>query len=210
MLRPYMLFTYSEIIDVVLMTIVVGWIFKDVFDQRGVFGGGPRHTPEEYMRHAKNKTLGLEAWGFAALLVAPAIILHELGHKFVALAFGLTATFHAAWLWIGLGVIMKLIGGFIFFVPAYVSIAGVAPAWAFAATAVAGPLVNFLLWGVAKVAPDIRKNLTGKRLKQKEIMYWALFAKINLFLGIFNMIPIPGFDGSKVFLYAFEVVKTFI
>jgi len=197
-----MLFTIREIIEALVLTGVVGWIFMDVFS--------PTRTPEDYLRTARKKLLSFDAWKFSALLVAPAIILHELGHKFVALAFGLQAVFHAAWLWVGLGVIMKLVSGFIFFVPAYVSISGVAPAWAFASVALAGPLVNFVLWGLALVAPDIRKNMRGRRITQRELQYWVLFGKINLFIGVFNMIPIPGFDGSKVFFYLFELVKTFI
>ena len=156
-----MLFTLREVIEALILTGVVGWIFMDVF--------APNRSPDDFLRHARNKSWWRDAWLVSALLVATSIILHELGHKFVALAFGLTAVFHAAWLWVGIGVIMKLVSGIIFFVPAYVSIYGTAPAWAFASVALAGPAVNFVLWGVARVAPDIRKNMTGRQVKHKEL-----------------------------------------
>jgi len=41
---------------------------------------------------------------FAIIITAPAVILHELAHKFVAMAMGLTATFHAWYTGLGIGV----------------------------------------------------------------------------------------------------------
>lgn len=183
-------FTIWELVQGVILSLVVGWIFKDLFNTKKF------KTPEDYI-NAKTK-FDWDSFWFAVALVAPSIILHELGHKFVAMAFGLSATFHAAWMWLGLGIIMKLIGGFVFLVPAFVAISGTAPAWVFAITALAGPAVNFLLYGLAKFIPWFKQAQLKKRLKNKEIHFWVLLAKINLFLGIFNLIPIPGFDGYQV------------
>jgi hypothetical protein len=75
-----MLFTIYEIIDILIMTFGVGFIFMDLFDHRQF------NKPEDYLKIKSGF-----AWDrlfFASGIVAPAIILHELGHKFVALSFG--------------------------------------------------------------------------------------------------------------------------
>lgn len=169
----------SEIIDMIFMSFIVGYIFSDLF----------RHpkTVEDYMRRKKT-WFDWKSIKFAILLTAPAIILHELGHKFVALGFGLNAQFHAAYFWLFLGLIMKMTG-FIFLIPAYVSITGTASNIAYSMTALAGPAVNFLLWLICRIA--LKKNL----VKKKYIPLVFMTKRINGFLAVFNMIPIPGFDG---------------
>jgi len=110
-------FTLAEIFDIVVMTVVVGYIFSGLFK---------RPVEEDYdpLKHFK-AGFDIKDLKFAILITAPAIILHELGHKFVALSFGLEAVFQAAWLFLGLALILKLMNfGFIFVVPAYVSILG--------------------------------------------------------------------------------------
>ena len=60
--------------------------------------------------------------------------------------------------------------------------------------AFAGPFINLLLWGIAILVLRFKK-----RLKRKEFLFWQLTKMINMWLFIFNMIPIPPLDGSKVF-----------
>ena len=129
------------------------------------------------------------------MAVAPAIILHEFGHKFVAMAFGLQATFHAAYFWLGLGVVLKLMGtGFIFFVPAYVAHSYTNSAVASLFVAGAGPFVNLAIW---LGATGWKKY--GKVKSHKVLSLLHITAKVNMFLFFFNMIPIPPFDGSTFF-----------
>lgn len=180
------LFAFSEIFDIVVMVAVVGYIFKDLFK---------RPVEENYnpLTHFK-AGFDFEDFKFAALITAPAIIFHELGHKFVALSFGLEAQFQAAWFFLGLALLLKLMNfGFIFIVPAYVSILGRATPLEFGLIAFAGPFVNLILWLFAAFA--VKKNLFSKKYDTALL----LTSKINMFLFIFNMLPIPGFDGSKVF-----------
>src|SRR3989338_785598 len=107
----------SEIRDVVVMTFAVGFIFMDVFRK-------PARQDYDPLLHYK-PGFDWESLKYAALITAPAIIIHEIGHKIVALSFGMQAVFNAAYNWLGLGVILKLMNfGFIFFVPAYVRIIG--------------------------------------------------------------------------------------
>jgi len=179
-------FTLAEIFDIVVMTVVVGYIFSGLFK---------RPVEEDYdpLKHFK-AGFDIKDLKFAILVTAPAIILHELGHKFVALSFGLEAVFQAAWFFLGLALILKLMNfGFIFIVPAYVSILGRATPLEFGLIAFAGPAVNLFLWLGTAIA--LKRNLFPTKYNAA----LALTSKINMFLFIFNMLPIPGFDGSKVF-----------
>lgn len=186
-----MLFSFQEILDIALMTLVIGFIFKDYFHFKPkveVF------TPEYYLGKAKKKKFGWSDFWFAAAVVAPSIILHEFGHKFVAISYGMTATFQAAYTWLGIGLLLKLLGiGFIFFVPAFVSIVGQGTSLQFALISFAGPAVNLVIWLVAFV---ILK--THKKMKNNTYHFLHLIKRINMFLFIFNMLPIPGFDGWTV------------
>ena len=179
-----MILSFSEIIDVFVMTAVVGYIFMDLFKL-----------------HRTEIIMGFDWQGFkfACLVTAPALTLHELAHKFVAISYGMQATFHAAYTWLGLGVIMKLLHfGFIFFVPAYVSIGCAAEPCVLkplsgAVIAFAGPAANLLIFLVCWA---LLKNPNLKR-STRIILY--ISKQINLFLFIFNMLPIPMFDGFKVY-----------
>ena len=181
------LFTFSEFFDIVAMTAIIGYIFSDLFKK-------PVAHDYDPLTHFK-AGFDVENFKFAAMITAPAIILHELGHKFVALGFGLEAQFQAAWLFLGLALLMKLMNfGFIFIVPAYVSIIGRATPMEFGLIAFAGPAVNLILWLLAAFA--LKRNLFPRKYDTA----LGLTSKINMFLFIFNMLPIPGFDGSKVFM----------
>ena len=179
-----MILSLSEIIDVFVMTAVVGYIFMDLF---------------KLQRTEIITGFDWQGFKFACLVTAPALILHELAHKFVAIAYGMQATFHAAYTWLGLGVIMKLLHfGFIFFVPAYVSIGCATKPCTItplsgAAIAFAGPAANLLIFLVCWLL------LKNQNLKRQTRIILYLSKQINLFLFIFNMLPIPLFDGFKVY-----------
>ena len=171
----------------VIMTLVVGYIFSGLFKK-------PVHEDYDPLKQLKQGFFS-DDFKFAVAVAAPAIILHELGHKFIALSFGLEAVFQAAWLFLILALIMKVMNfGLIFIVPAYVSIFGRATPLEFSLVALAGPAVNLILWLFAYFA--VKKNLFAK----KHNVALLLTSRINMFLFIFNMLPIPGFDGSKVFM----------
>jgi Zn-dependent protease len=190
-----MLFSFIEIRDIVIMTLAIGFIFRDVFHYK------PKVevlTPEYYMNRAKGfkgfRGINWTDFWFAAAVVAPSIILHEFGHKFVAIAYGMTAVFQAAYTWLAVGIVLKLIGSsFIFFVPAFTSIIGEAAPIQHAAIAFAGPGINLALWLVSLIV------LKTAKLKNNHRNFLFLVSRINMFLFIFNLIPIPGFDGYSVF-----------
>ncbi len=191
-----MLLTLQELVDMFFMTILLGLIFEGFL--RRLFKPGL----DSY--YLVNKLFDLESFKIAVVVVAPAIILHELAHKFAALSFGMYATFHAAYSWLFLGLLMRIFGfPFIFFVPAYVSILGEGSYLQYALIAAAGPFMNLLIWFVSSLMVRHAKKRSGfRRGFRRNKLYLPvlmLTARINLFLFIFNMLPIPGFDGFKFF-----------
>lgn len=171
-----------ELIDIVIMTLAVGYIFMDFF-----------RLPHERGFDARRLWL-------ACLVTAPALIAHELAHKFTALAFGLQAVFHAAYTWLGIGIALKLVQSpLIFFVPGYVSIqcatqsCAIAPLVS-ALIAFAGPALNGLLYLTAWYV------IQNRRVRSRRwLLFWFLTKRINGLLFILNMLPIPGFDGFTVY-----------
>jgi len=187
------LITIAEIVDLVLMTIFVGYVFSDMIPAR-------RENYDPLVHYKRG--FDFEKMKFAIMATAPAIIVHELAHKFVALGFGLNAVFYAFYrstftLMLGvLTIISKLTGfGFMFFVPGYVSIGGNGTNLQFALAAFAGPFVNLVLWIGSWFL------IKNKFYKKKHFLLLILTQRINMFLFIFNILPIPGFDGYNFFIH---------
>ncbi|MBI5065238.1 M50 family metallopeptidase [Candidatus Woesearchaeota archaeon] len=169
------MFTLYELFDVIVMTIAVGFIFMDVFRPKNISG------------------FSFEDFKISCLVTAPAIILHELMHKLVAVFFGLQATFHAAYNWLVLGIVLKLIGGFVFFVPGYVSTSGISTPLQELLISFAGPGTNLALYLIS------RYLLAYKEITNKKFFSILCFTKhINGFLFVFNIIPLPFFDGGNM------------
>ena len=192
------LITFGEIADLAFMTIFVGYIFSDIIPVR-------RENYDPLVHY--KKAFDFEGLKFAIMATAPAIIIHELAHKFVALGFGMNAVFYAFYrstftLFLGiLTVVSKLTGfGFMFFVPGFVSIGGNGTSMQYALTALAGPMVNLILWLGALFL--LKKKMHSK----KNYLILILTQRINMFLFIFNMLPIPGFDGYNFYVH---LVKSF-
>ncbi|MDP3729123.1 MAG: hypothetical protein Q8R18_06775 [bacterium] len=171
----------AEIFQLIVITLVLGYIFSG-FIQR------PRNDPFSLQRFSWKDLL------FAASIATPAVVLHEFGHKFVALAFGFAASFHIFWAGLVLGVLLKIIGSpLLFLAPAYVSIPAGASALQSTFIAFAGPGMNLLLWGISALVVKYKKNMS-----EQELFGWAISKKLNFFLFWFNLIPIPPLDGWTV------------
>ena len=185
--------TGREILDLVVMVVAVGFVFKDylrvpVSD----------YEPLKEFRRTLFLRAGFLTRGFkdSVILTAPAVALHEIAHKAVAIGFGLEATFHAAYPWLGLGILLKVLNApFLFFVPGYVEVHNshlVGPL-EHGLIAFAGPLTNLLLFTFAALA------IRQKWFAEKYFPWLHLTKRINLFLFAFNMIPFGFFDGAQVF-----------
>lgn len=180
------MFTISEIIYFIVLTAGIGYIFT---------GYIRKPTSAVYRIGFKKYRFNLQDFLFSIIIVAPAIILHELAHKFTAMFYGLQANFYIFWQGLGLGIFLKLIHSpFLIIAPGYVLISQGATTQQNILIAFAGPAINLILF---LAAGFILKHSTKLTRTQAVALY--LTKQINLLLFIFNMLPIPPLDGSKVF-----------
>ena len=181
-----------EVMDIIIMSFAIGYIFSSFLK---------RPTPRDYdpLKHyAKSGTW--EQLKFATMVAAPAVVFHELAHKFVAMGFGAKAVLYAPYGFYLLVILLKAIGfPFIFFVGGFVS-HGPLPAFQSALVSIAGPLTNFIMWG------GILLLIKTDKLNKKYYSVAIPLAKIALFLAIFNMLPLPGFDGFNFFGSIFKAI----
>lgn len=183
---------YFELADVIIMSVAIGFIFKDMFRIQRV--------PENYdpLEEIRQGTLNKDNLKFAIMAVAPAVVLHEMAHKFVALLFGIKATFYAAYGWLIFGLALKMIGSpFLFFVPGFVSMPPSGPLTG-AIIAFAGPLMHGILWIFSKHA--LKRQLFDR--KYNNVLIISRY--VNGFLFVLNMLPIPGVDGWHVYTGLWE------
>ncbi len=190
-----MIISLAEIIDIAIMIAAVGYIFMAFIKQPSL-----RQTSPDY--YLKKRGFDWESFKIACWITGPALILHELAHKFVAISYGYSATFHAAYVFLGLGIVLRLMqSSFIFFVPGYVAIACKSataactiPHLQSAMIAAAGPFTNLALFIGATLALKYKKDM---KKRTRVILHFTKL--INIFLFIFNMLPFFIFDGAKVF-----------
>jgi Zn-dependent protease len=144
------------------------------------------------------------------LAIAPAFVLHEIGHKIVAKYYGCWAEFRADPQGLQTGILISAILGFIFMSPGAVMVAGMVSKKQNGHIAIAGPLVNlflfiigiplgillFSLMGI--VDPHTPLTSSGLSLKGVAYMLVTWWLGVNAFLGLFNMIPWGPLDGLKV------------
>ena len=166
------MFTLFELFNLIILTLGIGYIFSGIYK--------------------KSYGFDLEDFKLSVIVAAPAVVLHELAHKFLAILFGLQSTLHASFLGLALGIFLKSINSpFIIFIPGYVSVPPADPLIT-GIIALGGPIVNLILWISSILA------LKFIDLSQKWIIIMALTKRINIILFLFNIIPFGFFDGAKV------------
>jgi len=190
--------TITEILALVIVSLYLGFIFSGLITTR-------IKTVYDYMH--KRRFYPRDFW-FAVLVASPGVILHELAHKFISLAFGLNAVFIPFYndlttlMIAGFSIVLKLIASpFMLIVPGFVSISGNVTPQVSAITALAGPLVNLILWLGAIYILKKKKDL-----KRKTTAVLSLTALINKWLFIFNILPLPPLDGSKVLIGLIQTI----
>jgi Zn-dependent protease len=125
----------------------------------------------------------------SAITVGAGFLLHELAHKHVAQRYGCWAEFRSFDQMLMLALVFSFFG-FIFAAPGAVMISGRVTPGRNGRISAAGPLVNIVLaavFGLLVVVPIPLVQFLGQ-----------YGASINAWLGLFNLIPIMGLDGSKV------------
>lgn len=177
----------EEIFNLIILVVAIAYILS-----------GYIKSPKKSFRQLRKRTFfDWEDFKFAAIIAVPAILFHELAHKFVAMAFGAAATFKIFTFGILLGIFLRLImSPFLILAPGYVEIPVEAAITAsqMGIIAFAGPFINLILW---LVPTFILKTQKGK-LKRNTAIFLFYTAFLNMWLFIFNMIPIQPLDGSKI------------
>jgi Zn-dependent protease len=152
------------------------------------FGGGP---PTITLRVFSQVLLG------ATVAVVTGFLLHELAHKALAQRYGAWAEFRSSRTGLLFAIATAVIG-IVFAAPGAVYIAGSLTREQNGRVSLVGPLTNFVValaftgavFGAAgRMSGDVAFFVGG-------ILFFAGY--INAFLGVFNMLPIPPLDGSKV------------
>lgn len=181
-----------EVVDIIIMTFAIGYIFSDFFRREPLEGYDP-------LKYYQKQPL-FQNIKFAAMIAAPAVVFHELAHKFAAILFGASATLHAPYFWYMIVILLKLMRfPLLFFVGGYVTHTPLPPLQS-SIVAIAGPLTNLILW-LASLAV-----IKYRLIDRKYYKVIVPLGKLNMFLFIFNMIPLPGFDGYNFITSLFKVL----
>jgi Zn-dependent protease len=132
--------------------------------------------------------------GVSLIAVGPGFVLHELSHKFTARRYGYWAEFRVWPLGLLLALVTSMIG-FIFAAPGATYISGInITKPENGRISIAGPLTN-----VAVALAFFPLLVFGEG-------FWGYLGSygvfINIWLAIFNMLPIMPLDGAKVFSWS--------
>jgi Zn-dependent protease len=185
-----------EILEIFATSLVLGYLFS--------------HIIRAPVRGLKNYLSVNRFWNWAdvkysMLVVSPAIVLHEFGHKIAAISMGFPSRFHGiltgggiVWIGAAVGLVIRLIGWpFIFLIPGYVAPA-YEGAWAsisagqMSLIAFMGPAVNLALFLTFWILLKVDKWPQYAR-------FFHISRLINGFLFVLNMLPLGPLDGAKVF-----------
>ncbi|HLD49495.1 MAG TPA: site-2 protease family protein [archaeon] len=149
---------------------------------------------------------------FALLAVSLGFVLHELAHRQIAKKYRCHAEYK---LWkegLILAFVFALVsnGNFVFAAPGAVMIYPIADLWGHSAEltrkkmgliSIAGPIMNIALAAVFFVAMFFSTGMLAEA--------FSLGARINIWLALFNLIPIGPLDGQKIFSWSRKLWAVF-
>jgi Zn-dependent protease len=169
-----------ELMDIVISLAVLSLGFSIAMAGRGIVGGIRWDLVVAYLP-------------LTAFVLFFAFIGHEMAHRQVARRLGYIAMYQADYTFLPLAVIFPLLFGFVFAAPGAVVISpfrlhghGDERRDVFLISA-AGPLTNITFAAAgAALMMALRSEI------------WWFFAYINAWLALFNLLPIPPLDGSKM------------
>lgn len=136
-----------------------------------------------------------DALAIAAVAVGTGFLLHELAHKYVAIHFGAKAEYRAWNVGLLVAIVVAFFFRFIFAAPGAVYIFGKnVTLRENGLISLAGPLMNIVIGiiGLMIVAAYNGTNIAHVA---------GIVASINLYLAMFNLLPIFVLDGAKVFAW---------
>src|SRR3989344_3864754 len=128
--------------------------------------------------------------GLSGLTAGIGFLFHELAHKFVAQRYGCAAEFRSFDQMLYVAVGLAFLVGFIFAAPGAVMISGMITRKENGIISLAGPLTNYVL---AMIFLALLFTFP-----QFSLLFGTGFG-INMWLGLFNLIPFGNFDGIKIF-----------
>lgn len=177
----YFSFSQREARDIVYSTVVIGFIFAY---------GGLFSVP-----------FSIQSFIMMTVVVALSFIPHELAHKYVAIKYGCFAQYQMWKSGLIIALFMTVFLGFVIIAPGAVVIysayrdrygikqVSLTPKQN-ALISAAGPLMNIFV-------ALLFLPLAG------QMLLFTIIVKINSFLALFNLLPIPPLDGSKIIWYNF-------
>jgi Zn-dependent protease len=184
-------FTRREIRDLVIAWLALGVAFM-IFLNRGLL--------QALMAGFLPLGVLVRAFTLSMLTVGTGFLLHELGHKVVAVHFGQAAEFRADYNMLGLAILAAM-AGFLFAAPGAVYHRGRITKRENGLIALAGPVVN-----VGLAVPFLLLALAGPGFLGS---LGQLGFLINILLAAFNMIPFGPLDGRKVLAWNRTVFAVF-
>jgi len=144
------------------------------------------------------------------LIIIFSVVVHEVAHGYAALWMGDSTAYYAGRLTINPIKHLDFLGSFL--IPLLLSFSGVIFGWAKPvpynpynlknrrwgelAVAVAGPISNIILALIFGIF--IRLLMAGTDEVSNLVFVSSLIVQVNLVLAIFNLIPVPPLDGSKI------------
>ncbi|MFX1519678.1 MAG: AN1-type zinc finger domain-containing protein [Promethearchaeota archaeon] len=172
----------TEIIHILIGTILVSLVIGSFFfDPLNLFSDIAMNQSQIFL------------FVLVSFLAAPAFILHELAHKFVAQKYGYWGEFRL----IPFGVILTLISivsPFKLVGPGAVMIAGTnITREKNGRISLAGPITNFILIGICLLfVPLLPYEIIG-------LPFLVILAQLNAIIAVFNLLPVSVLDGKKIF-----------
>jgi Zn-dependent protease len=175
-------FSKTEIRDILIAILVLSVAFTMLFRN------GSIHDFFELRLGEGMGYVGL--FGMCLLLVIMSFLFHEFGHKFMAQKYGLWSEFRMWPVGLVLTLVTSLIG-FLFASPGAVMIAGNMDKKMNGMVSIAGPAVNMVLCAIGIIG-WLATNGTDL------VIFFYMLTSLNAWLAIFNLIPVPPLDGSKI------------
>ncbi|MBW3002254.1 hypothetical protein KY338_03785 [Candidatus Woesearchaeota archaeon] len=136
----------------------------------------------------------------ALFTVGVGFVFHELGHKYLAQKYGCWAEFRANNFMLGIALVFSFFG-FIFAAPGGVYIKGYLTKRKTAYISLIGPVINLavgLVFGIFAFFAPITQVVCIPGMM------------INFWLGLFNLLPFPLFDGFKVYRWNKGIYAIFL
>ncbi len=177
-------FSAREVREIAISVVVLSLAFMVMFCRSG--------SIKNYFEYHLGSSWAVGMFAVMLVLVTLSFVLHEMGHKFVAQDLGYWSEYRMYPAGLFLALVMSLFG-FLIAAPGAVYIAGRNISDRDdGKISIAGPLVNMVLAAVGIVGCLLLNHSAF-------VIPFYLLMSLNGSLALFNMLPIPPLDGSKIF-----------